>query len=84
MAVKPRQIMPFGIEVVGLTWHACWELENGELCVFGAYGSRTVPLGRRKPEKLAERVFREILLEWCAGREGCVVVSGRQYARNPG
>ena len=52
-----------GVHLYGRDWNGYWDLGEGDgkLYVSSAYGSRTVELGRRKPEKLAAELLEEIV-----------------------
>lgn len=42
-------------------WSGFWYLEQRELFLCSAYGAASRPLGRRKPDRLAEELLREVL-----------------------
>jgi hypothetical protein len=52
---------PFTIEHAGRKWSGAWELEGKDVVVSSAYGSDREPLGRRKAEKVAAGILREIV-----------------------
>ena len=58
---------PVRLQAAGKQWTGQWQREGKDLVLASAYGSRRAPIGRRKPERLAEQLMREILLE-CAER----------------
>lgn len=52
---------PYGLQLAGCRWSADWSLDGADLVIRSAYGSARRPLGRRKPERLAEELLVEIL-----------------------
>jgi len=68
MALETRYI-PFGFDLCGKRWSGDWSVTDKRLCVRSAYGSAEQPLGRRKPERLAEELLKDILREWCGASE---------------
>lgn len=61
---------PFRIELGGLLWSGAWIIEGRNLCMLSAYGGVTRSLGRRKPERLAEALLREVLAQ--RAEDGCL------------
>lgn len=55
------QLSAVTIKHAGRRWSGHWKVEGGEVCVESAYGSERVPLGRRKPDKVAADALRRIL-----------------------
>ena len=56
---------PVSVDVEGRRYNGEWVLrQGGKLCVGGAYGSKTVDLGRAKPENLAPKVLKELVAAW--------------------
>lgn len=45
----------------GRPYNAAWHVEGRQLVVSGAYGSLSRPLGRGRPERLAERLLAELV-----------------------
>lgn len=52
---------PYGLHLAGRRWSADWSLEGDEIVIRSAYGGARRSLGRRKAERLAEELLREIL-----------------------
>jgi hypothetical protein len=58
------RFMPYGLDLAGRRWSADWSREGDEIVVRSAYGSARRVVGRRKPDRLAEELLREILAEY--------------------
>jgi hypothetical protein len=54
----------FTINVDGRRFTGDWQLHGREISIRSAYGSRTVPAGRTKPERVAARMLEELVTEW--------------------
>jgi hypothetical protein len=48
-------------------WSGAYEVDDRGVCVMSAYGSDRAPLGRQRPEKVAEDLFRDIVRKRLAG-----------------
>lgn len=48
------------VELAGRTWNGSYTLEDGEVSVASAYGSKRVKIGRRAPQRVAEEALRRI------------------------
>lgn len=60
---------PVEIELDGKRYAGQWKLrQGGMICVGGFWGSKTVPLGRAKPEVQAAKILRVLVVKWQAGR----------------
>lgn len=59
--------MPFKVTHQGRPYSASWHIEDGRLIVSSAYGSDSAPVGRGKPEALAEKLFKAMLAKRPAG-----------------
>lgn len=55
---------PIRVQVGAKNWNGQWRLREGEVCVSSAYGERTAAVKRSAPERVAERLLREIVGEW--------------------
>lgn len=62
----PKVWKPVSVLYAGKRWNACWEIEDGKLHVFGAYGSSLVPLRGREPEEVAPAVLLKMVKAWLA------------------
>lgn len=60
----------FAIYIEGIRFAGDWSVVGRELSMRSAYGGITRPLGRRKPERLAEDLLREVLRQRL--EEGCL------------
>jgi hypothetical protein len=54
---------PLNVYHGGQRYGGWWEVDGKELLVSSAYGSKRAPLGRRKPEKVAEELLLQIVKE---------------------
>ena len=54
---------------------ASYFVEEGQLSIGSAYGSKSVPLGRRKPEVAAEKLLVEIVDSWCTREKARLAAS---------
>lgn len=61
----PHQVLH--LQLAGKSWSGDWSLDGKELVLRSAYGCRRRALGRRRPERLAEDLLREILLAYANG-----------------
>lgn len=68
MSLPEPRCQPFSIQKAGKRWTGDWCLDDGELQVRSAYGSRTVRAGRAKPENVAAKVLGELVEEWRRAR----------------
>lgn len=59
---------PYGLQLAGCRWSADWSLDGPDLVIRSAYGSARRPLGRRKPERLAEELLAEVLRDYSRRR----------------
>lgn len=66
----PGRFYPVAVALDGRRYTGDWELrQGGEICVRSAYGGKTVPIGRRKPELVAGDVLAQIVRDWQKKRE---------------
>lgn len=72
---------PIRIEHRGQQWAAMYEVEGGEVHVWGAYGSGRLKIGRRKPLAVAAEVLFGLVDDWCRVTRG--PVSPRRLAQRP-
>lgn len=57
--------IPVTVHRRGQSWTGFYVIEpDGRLVVASAYGSKTEPLGRKKADKLAEKLLGEIVETW--------------------
>jgi len=42
-------------------WSAAYLVEDRSVCVMSAYGGQSAPIGRKRPQQVAEDVFRAIV-----------------------
>jgi hypothetical protein len=54
----------FVIDFDGRHFSGDWQLQGRQICVRSVYGSRTVPAGRSKPERVAARMLEDLVTEW--------------------
>jgi hypothetical protein len=54
----------FTVTVDGRHFSGDWQLQGREICIRSAYGSRTVPAGRSKPERVATKMLEQLVVEW--------------------
>ena len=54
---------PFNVYVGDQRYGSWYEVEGGQVKVFGAYGSKVAPTGKGDPEKVAERLLLTILAD---------------------
>lgn len=61
---------PFALTVLvdGRSWSGTWRLLGGQVCVSSAYGDRAAPVKRSTPERVAERLLKEMVAEWMKTR----------------
>lgn len=57
----PR-MTPIRIDHANRTWSGTWEMDGKDVVVCSAYGSDREPVGRRKPELLAAKLLKEIVV----------------------
>jgi hypothetical protein len=55
------------IEAAGKLWTGQWQVHDGDLVLASAYGCRRAKIGRQDRDKLAEKLMREILLDYAHG-----------------
>jgi hypothetical protein len=53
---------PVTVNVFGRSYSGSWQVEDGQVILSSAYGSDREPVSRVVPEKVAERLLREIVL----------------------
>lgn len=68
--MRPAPPKTVQIHLIGMRWSGCWVVEGRELVLMSAYGGTSRTLGRRKPERLAEELLREVLAQ--RAEEGCL------------
>ena len=62
---KPRAF-PCTVMLGGRSWTGNWTLENDEVCLSCAYGSKRAPVKRTTPQRVAERLLTELVKAWLA------------------
>lgn len=55
---------PVSVTHAGKQWNASWEVKDGEIHVFGAYGEERLPLRGREPDQLAEAMLLKLVKAW--------------------
>jgi hypothetical protein len=58
----------FAVTVNGRRYSGEWQLQDKEVCIRSDYGSRRAAVKHAAPEKVAERILKEIVGEWLASR----------------
>lgn len=58
----------FSVEARGQRWTGTWERQGKEVCVTSAFGSRREPVGRRRPDLVAQEALAKIIDEWARAR----------------
>jgi hypothetical protein len=57
---------PFQLTVIadGRAWSGTWTFLGGHVFVTSAYGGKSAPVKRSAPERVADRLLKEVVAEW--------------------
>lgn len=59
--------LPFAVLVDRRPYNGTWRMLGAQVFVYSAYGSRAAPVKRSTPERVAERLLKELVREWRDG-----------------